>query len=109
MARLAADSIFERYRASFPAKLPETIGLRASISSDAALLPAWFPTDKPLWVLNFRGGGDSTLTCFVATGTGATYCTRSIAASAPRHGESDSKMMNLSERSPLRSELEAER
>jgi hypothetical protein len=79
--RLKQDSIYSRYRAEHPAMLPEGIALHMPDAVDSATVPSWFPLDRPVWTMNFVGEGNREMVCYVAAGSGATYCTRALAAS----------------------------
>lgn len=83
--RLAGDSVYRRYRAELPGALPYALAFRPLSAADSAVLPTWFPLDAPVWAMRFTGAGDSAMVCYVAGATGATYCTHSAVASAPRN------------------------
>jgi hypothetical protein len=97
MARLAADSVYKAYRAELPARLPEAIALRMPNLADSATVPAWFPLDRPIWAMNFTGQGSDAMMCYIASGTGATYCIRATAASVDE-GRGVGPKMDLSKR-----------
>ena len=94
--RLTLDSVYARYRSELPAMLPDGIALHMPDAADSTTVPSWFPLDRPVWVMTFSGEGSRAMTCYVAAGTGATYCVRATAASV-REKEHEGKRMELAE------------
>lgn len=73
---LKEDTAFQRYRAELPGAKPGLITLGQLVQVDSVSLPNGFPLDQPTWTVLFNGGGDSTMTCFVASRTGEHFCRR---------------------------------
>ncbi|HVZ37813.1 MAG TPA: hypothetical protein VHI13_00905 [Candidatus Kapabacteria bacterium] len=96
VGRLAADSVYRRYRAEYPAAFPQALAYRPFSDADSALLPAWFPRNAPVWITRFTGGGDSAMVCYVSGGNGATWCSRGAAASVPAGSSRRPDRLNLS-------------
>ncbi len=64
---LKEDTTFQRYRMELPGAKPGLITLGQLVQVDSVSLPNGFPLDQPAWTVLFNGGGDSTMTCFVAS------------------------------------------
>lgn len=76
IAQLEKDATFQEYRGELPNAAPTLVTLTQLIEVDSLNLPNGFPIGQATWTLNFMGSGDSTMTCFVASETGETYCQR---------------------------------
>lgn len=76
IAQLQKDTAFQRYRTEMPNSKPAIVTLGSLFGSDSIQLPGGFPLNEPLWTVWFRGGGDSSMTCFVSTKSGAYFCRR---------------------------------
>ncbi len=74
ISQLDKDSTYNSYRDRLPEAEPLLITLAHLVRADSLQLPNGFPVDQPLWTMTFLGGGDTTMTCFVAAGTGETFC-----------------------------------
>ncbi|MEO5929817.1 MAG: hypothetical protein ABIR47_07785 [Candidatus Kapaibacterium sp.] len=57
-ARLTADSVYARYHAELPGVLPQTLAYLWMRAVDSVQLPAEFPRNAPIWVIQYSGGGD---------------------------------------------------
>ncbi len=76
IGRLKADTAFTKYRSDLPNAQPGFVTFGQLLSEGAPELPNDFPLGQGTWTLSFQGGGDSTMTCFVASETGETFCRR---------------------------------
>ncbi|MBS1911923.1 MAG: T9SS type A sorting domain-containing protein [Bacteroidetes bacterium] len=76
IARLKQDTTFSRYRTELPNAKPQFITFGQLFTADSVNLPNGFPLDQPTWTMLFTGGGDSSMTCFVASKTGEHFCRR---------------------------------
>ncbi len=74
--RLKTDTAFQNYQTDLPESLPQFVTFSQVIDPDSLQLPNGFPIDQETWTISFTGGGDSTMTCFVASGTGEVFCRR---------------------------------
>ncbi len=85
-AQLRMTPAFEKFRSDYPDAVAEAVVLAWNPDDADDLLPSGFPRTLPLWSIYFNtgswGSGDSTLICFMATGTGETICYRSSQASS---------------------------
>ncbi|MBS1913294.1 MAG: hypothetical protein JST22_14995 [Bacteroidetes bacterium] len=96
VGRLAADSVYRRYRSEYPGVFPQALAYRPFSAADSALLPTWFPRNAPVWITRFTGVGDSAMVCYVSGGSGATWCARGAVASAPAGSSRRPDRLNLS-------------
>ncbi len=76
IAQLKTDTTYSRYHMELPGAKPTFVTLGQLVQADSANLPNGYPLDEASWTLLFRGGGDSTMTCFVSSKTGAHFCRR---------------------------------
>lgn len=74
--RLETDTAYQKYRSDLPGAKPTFLSLTRLIESDSLDLPNGFPAGQGTWTVSFQGGGDSTMTCFVASETGEAFCRR---------------------------------
>ena len=79
VAQLKKNDEFKKYSQEYPEAVPE--GIVLSWQPDAAdELPETFPKDMPIWGIFYNTNADipddSTLVCFVASGTGVSHCVR---------------------------------
>ena len=76
IGRLKTDTAFQNYQKDLPEVLPQFLTFSQLIDSDQLQLPNGFPIGQGTWTITFTGGGDSTMTCFVASETGEVFCRR---------------------------------
>lgn len=76
IGRLKMDTAFIKYRSDLPNAQPGFVTFGQLLPEGAPELPNDFPLGQSTWTLSFQGGGDSTMTCFVASETGETFCRR---------------------------------
>lgn len=74
--RLASDTAYTKYRSDLPDAKPGFVTFSGLVESDSLELPNGFPVGQGTWTLSFQGGGDSTMTCVVASETGEAFCRR---------------------------------
>lgn len=74
--RLMTDATFQVYHSELPNAAPTLVTLTQLINVDSLNLPNGFPIGQATWTLTFMGSGDTTMTCFVASETGETFCQR---------------------------------
>lgn len=79
IARLKTNTTFDEYLDDYPDAVPEGVVLTWRPEGQD-FLPEEFPIDKPIWGIYFNTNAptpdDSTMACFVASGTGETHCVR---------------------------------
>lgn len=79
VAQLKNNEEFKKYGQEYPNAVPEGIVLswQPEVTDE---LPETFPTDMPIWGIYYNTNADipddSTLVCFVASGTGVSHCVR---------------------------------
>lgn len=82
--RLKQNSTFNDYMSDYPDAVPEGIVLTWQPDGEG-FLPEEFPLDKPIWGIYFNTNAptpdDSTMACYVASGTGESYCIRAEVSS----------------------------
>lgn len=76
LLRLENDTAYQRYRSDLPDAHPTFVSLSQLVNTDSLELPNGFPVGQSTWTMMFQGGGDSTMTCFVASETGEAFCRR---------------------------------
>lgn len=76
LVRLEADTAYQRYRSQLPGSNPAFLSLSQLLNTDSVDLPNGFPIGQGTWTVVFQGGGDSSMTCFVASETGEAFCRR---------------------------------
>lgn len=74
--RLETDTAYQKYRTDLPDVKPTFAMLTGPADREPMQLPNGFPTGQGLWSMSFQGGGDSTMTCVVASETGEAFCRR---------------------------------
>ncbi len=89
VARLKEDTTFARYRTDIPFRQPHLIGIRQLTAAETSTLPATFGTGSPTWHVEFDGGRDTSMRCYVSALTGETYCVRGTAAAAVEETRDD--------------------
>ncbi len=88
MERLRADTTYIRYTGVHPGLLPQALAFRNTLDADLTVLPEDFPVDASLWNISYQADDGSTMLCFVAGGSGRTYCvTTSGVSAAPAEPE----------------------
>lgn len=76
IVRLESDTAYRQYRSDLPGANPAFLSLSQLLETDSLELPNGFPVGQGTWTVMFQGGGDSTMTCFVASETGEVFCRR---------------------------------
>lgn len=76
IVRLESDTAYRQYRSDLPDASPAFLSLSQLLETDSLELPNGFPVGQGTWTVMFQGGGDSTMTCFVASETGEAFCRR---------------------------------
>ena len=74
--RLRTDTAFQKYQQDLPEALPNFVSFGQMMRADSLDLPNGFPVGQGTWTVSFSGAKDSTMTCFVASKTGETFCRR---------------------------------
>ncbi len=89
VARLETDTAYLNYRQDLPGAAPQFLSLSRLLNTDSLELPNGFPVGQGTWTVSFSGGGDSTMTCCVASKTGEAFCRRiyGLPTSSVKEGE----------------------
>lgn len=88
--QLKQNNTFTQYLSDNPDAVPEGIVLTWQPDGQD-FLPEEFPLDKPIWAIYFNTGDitpdATTMACYMASGTGETYCVRAEASSVEETGD----------------------
>lgn len=68
-----SDTAFIRFHKRLPGAVPRLVTFGQLVASDSVTLPVAF-LNGPAWTVQFLGGGDSSMTCFVSAQSGETFC-----------------------------------
>ena len=74
LEQLEKDQTYSNYRKKLPESNPSLVILGQILDDDSDRIPDDFPLAQSIWTVSFTGQGDSAMTCWVATGTGQTFC-----------------------------------
>ncbi len=91
-AQVVADDVYKAHRADYPEMLADAIVFAWNPDGADEFLPDGFPRDLPIWSIFFSPDAltDSSMVCFVASGTGQTVCLRfsTTGVDSDEHGQS---------------------
>lgn len=99
VARLRTNSLFTSFRAEFPGMLADAVVYTWEPDEELVSIPNDFATDAPIWGVFYNTDdweeGDSSMVCFVASGTGQTYCERSGVTTSVRSSSTPAEVSTV--------------
>jgi hypothetical protein len=82
--RLKQSPDYQIHRELYPGARPSIVSYRDPVAADAAGLPNTFPSNAPLWSIEYSGGGDSAMICWVSGSSGQSWCVQGRRAAVVR-------------------------